>query len=581
MNKEEMQSNLISLIKSINEYNEKIPELYQKDILNWIYQQGIDIWKDERLIPVNPLKNDLSRNCENKFIEEKLKIYELTNIKIEHKEDKYKFFNNLYGFFYDEFNRLVSENPVQYLVSFLCNLEYNRFISLRLVQWSKNFNDENTFIEIDDRCDEFLKLLVDTLNFYKKSDELLKRTSISKQTNIIYSSIENQFSVDKYCIESAINFIYSISKKNNSSIHKSNNTFRHGKALQIIRAITKLNALKLSFTEGIYKNDPILIDRNGVFSNLEQNLDKNYTEYFDNLLNSIEFYSFEKYANDFTSIAENYFGFKFQHLDNMHKNFNEVIQYANDYYIGLKSDVLDTIQKYAECTDEEARKIFDYLLFKVDDKTLFDESSYKKYRICQNCLVEIQGIFFCSYSILVNSFLIFKTNILNGDVDDDLIGLLNGTYKKINTEFEHGVASELRNNLVSAEIKESIPHNLLNTTLPGEIDILMLYKNKIFVIECKNIGKKITLRSTSNFVQKFKTSSKKAFQTKLKNKVDFIIKNKEEIVSSIFNGDFTNYDEVIGLFAISAYNSIIPEDDNFFPAIVWTQLSEWIADKYI
>jgi hypothetical protein len=285
----------------------------------------------------------------------------------------------------------------------------------------------------------------------------------------------------------------------------------------------------------------------------------------------------ESYLIKINDMIKNYYGFQFQHFKNIHKNLDKVRKNVNDYIIGTESDILETIQKYAECTEIEAKKIFEFIRFKVDYSTLFDETAYKKYRICQNCLVEVEGLFFCAYSMLVNSFLVFENSVFYGDVDDNLKSCLNNIYEEINNDFEREVATNLSKYLPCSKVIENIPHNLSNINLPGQIDILILFKNKIFIIECKNIGKKITLRSKNNFEQKFYTSSKKSFQAKLKSKVDFIRDNKDIFLSSI--DCFGNYDEVIGVFAISGYNSIIPKNDNFFPAIVWTQLAEWIKRK--
>lgn len=162
--------------------------------------------------------------------------------------------------------------------------------------------------------------------------------------------------------------------------------------------------------------------------------------------------------------------------------------------------------------------------------------------------------------------------------------------KYVHKKFESDVILHLKNNFIDAFIKGDIEKDNMVPDieagrgflqLPGQIDIIMLYRNKMFVIECKDIGLKYTPKSILNEVYRFRKIGNKSFQNKLSNKVESVYNNWDSIVAflGVSSENKIQKHMPISLFVTDTFSVAAIEKDLPSPVVPFQKLIEWINQQ--
>lgn len=574
-----------SMIKcSIEQYCGIAYEIYVNDTYNWLLL-NTPVKIDDKVIMGNSRNFNFPRFDGESYIKEIIKRLNLENTEYKLKNDKIQVLNLILGYLYDELTNLIKLNSVNYLVSLVSNMEYNRFLAQNIVLWFSNKNNRN----FERTNDNFANIILDSLDFVK-SFESIGLNNIQNPICIkeIYSDLEVQLASDRLSLEIAIENAYHIVKESGDTFIKEKNSFEYGQVLGISRAINEIRLLKVEFSEGMYEKEDLNITYDG-FIRTSNNLSFSsvfYEKYYRDMSNRKSFFSDEEIEQKISKIVKIFYGLNLEQMLSLREGVSNTYNNGDEFLIGDKDTWIMMIKFFTSCNNEEAELAFEYLTLHINRDELFKDVSKKKSRITRNCLVKINDLFICPVGLLKYSLLGFYKDLKNGDVSNlELKNRLHEITGIEDEKFETAVYKDLKDNLVEPKIKANIGQkDILNNgkciELPGQIDVLLLYKDHIYVIECKNTNLRTTPKSVANEYGKYKKINKKSVQYKLSQKINVINENKRDVIE--FMGEcFKEYAniKVSGVITTSSFSVASLDEDLLYPVITWTNLSEWIIEK--
>ena len=263
------------------------------------------------------------------------------------------------------------------------------------------------------------------------------------------------------------------------------------------------------------------------------------------------------------------------------QNFNGLCN--DEYIIGCIDDLTVQIARTSNIDPISIRKLLTYVTYQMpneylDGKTHFDDKVTRKSLIKMNeYLLTPLGLFKTSISN------IYVDIIHNQISDNNIKSKLSKVYGLMNEEFENYIFQKCKQELNYTFIKNNVQQkdiciDYTSVELPGEIDVLLLYHDILFVVECKNIA----MRSTFDLINSIKIDfesiyKKSSFQNKLAKKVSVLQNNIDSVKKYI--GVESEIKKVTGCIVTNGFYFMSDkENSNKFDVLVWSELIEWIKN---
>lgn len=536
------------------------------------------IFTGNELIMENPKFID-EGYTERAVISEITTRLDLLNSKYNDKQEIINVCNQIMGYLLDQINVLISDNPEGYLVSLLNLLEYNVHLTMITVAW---MNDRENKIDIEQITDHFGRMVVRSLQFQKD-------INLSGHFEPMYKEWESVLSFDKLAFQYGIEILTHYSNKKQSK-DGDIDPIKFGELIATIRAVYSV----LLSRDMACDIKELIIDKKGCLITKERidhdEFSKEYVEVMvGRRLNSLDETTKEK----FNAICKKHIGVS---LDDILKLINGLKRYypnSDDFLIGSIEYFQRLIKLILQCSDEEIEKLFTVLLNLNNENFSFATStSVRTNRPLRRCLIPIEeDIIACPVSVLKFSLMGLYMDIIEASLPDS--PLQREVFKIVSTfvhqKFEEDVALHLKNCFPDAIVKGDIKENTIPdiqtekfVKLSGQIDILMLYRNKIFVFDCKDSGLKFTQKAISNELQKFRKLSHDSYQTKLNNKVNDVVENWDSVLKFLGIEDSSNVSKhkPIALFVTDTLSFASFDKDLPNPVVAYSKLTEWINIQF-
>lgn len=502
----------------------------------------------------------------NRIIEE-LNFYGSVSLK----SDKDKFFSFILSRVYDKIDSLANNYCIEYIMILLRLLEYNRYLAHNLMVWSRN--KENDFIstikQVDDPFSKNLLLFLEQ----NKNEKDIYRT---------FQHFEYALAISQGGIETVIERVYYLfaTKSTPNDYRLTNIQEKHiNELFNICFLFQIINSLKIQYTIGEFAKENLIVTQEGIsLKKGESHRENPYLDYYNYITNKEEFTQYSVFSNTcLNNEIKKYYGLN---LDEMSKLLSGCKrENLTETFVADKQGLVNFVCSNTNFSISEVKLFIDNMVFGLDRNEFIIDTPNKCCKASRKCLIDICGIFIFPYGLFRTSINNIILDFVTGDsCYADLEKKLLANMQKRNKKFEIEVYNkllELPNAFVKNNV-QNIPDDNGKFILSDQIDIILLYNNLIYVIECKDMPLKITSRKVSNAENKFK----KEYSSKLKNKIKEIEVNINKRVLLRFMGDnnelFIN-SEVKGLIVTSEYFD--PSKDIIeYPTIVWTQLIEYLKN---
>ncbi|AHN24405.1 NERD domain-containing protein [Lysinibacillus varians] len=553
-----MKSIYIKSVEFFDANAHQIDEIYAEKLL-------MDI---STIIPIKDDNNILFLNVgnafeENKFIKEfigkEYKIYK-------EKNDIYRFIQGLKGQLEVKLYNLVLQNPIGYLISLYRMLDYNsQFTPLVMEEIDKDIDE----IEFKD---EKIRILASSIN-------LLKKQANESRFKKILGYIENIIAIDKQALQKVVNYILA---------------YKFEYSDTNIQAVVELEDL-IEVARGIYR---ILSIKHEIFSNIEKN-----TLIIDNgeIIISVEEPILKTISGDFYDVMSNNLTNNFKFDDKVNEVMREFIGVDS---ITINNAINNAINRYTDGEseypgmmffDEEGLLMFLKSFFSIDtnnakkikkelvlDKLkvskIRNDVSLNEGRLMRQSILELnEGLYICSEPIFLFSLGGIIADIADGNIsNEEFKGKLFKYIHEMHIEFEKDVESLIGANSSCQLLNRRVHETFFKEfKLPGEIDILVIIKGVLFVIECKAFSLQFNLSGMLSEMKKVKgTSDKKSIQQKLKANVDTLKENKH-IVESVVG---LKIDKIEGVIITKNPSIAFEANMGFFDVIHSSQILNYIKD---
>lgn len=139
--------------------------------------------------------------------------------------------------------------------------------------------------------------------------------------------------------------------------------------------------------------------------------------------------------------------------------------------------------------------------------------------------------------------------------------------------FESKVAKQIEKNYPESKVLQSVK-TIGGITLPGEIDVICLYKDIVYVIECKAMNLKYTFKEEQNLLKKFAKESENSFVSVLRNKIDFLYDNLNALEVEL---GIRNIKKIEGIFVVRYPSLALNIEKTQFPILHISQLNDGIG----
>lgn len=552
---------------------------YESDLTNWLYLNS-PVIDGDKLIIANSRDFNIPFCDGSMLISEIILRQGMENNRYQTNCEKYKVINAILGFLYDDLYDKVRLNPIGVLLALLNCMEYNRFVAFSIISWLKVKDKEQRVHD-----DGFVNMVIDTFDMLNRFREFnIKRYNVNLDINVLYFNLETLLAADKLSLEHGIEVIFDRCSKDINPLI-TNEEVRFVEILNLLRAIHMAHTIKVIYTEGEKKECPLVFNACGkiihniVYDNLED-------AYIYDMKNQRSFFSIEKYSEKIEKVVKGHFGFGFDSIEKIFDNIFKKYPLGDDFMVGDKESWCKVLEQLGELNNLTAQLLFQYFLFDINNLNIFDGKSRKNERITRKPIVMIDNVAICTVNSFAHALIAFKVDIYEGDIEDNiLLNNLNKLYKEIDLEFEKAVLDFLKPAFSDASIKGDLREaDLMKfmdlSDFPGQIDIIMLYGSKIFVIECKNFTLKTDVKSMANEYSRLTKVNSKSIQGKLNKKVTWVRNNIDKIIN--YFGD--NYDrskkyDVTGVITTSTFSAVSMEDKLEYPVITWTRLHDWIKQQ--
>lgn len=462
------------------------------------------------------------------------------------------------------FTKYNSNSYEQLLISLYSFKEINTIYIFELLLAAHNEDSE---------CKrEDLIVLKNTLQ-YSKSQDL-------DGYNKLFKALEIYLSKDKLGIDILIEALID-NNENADKFTEYKEEIVDLELLKFVKTLGQLTILKDLAISSQLKDNQIRVDENSIIRYevsdhigelSEEFIEKNIS-WLENKKNN-NFHIDDVYKNRINTVLKSEWGYNEIEFDNIYNYITR--EPVAKYYVLSLDELNKYVSTASSINDENLEKLVDRITrFKMnfDIKLFLDTERVSK--ISRKCIIPLYNNYFLfSDTLLLESIGFLKKDIYDRkNLTDSLLEKLGGIFQDIDTEFELLVKGKIEQ-LRSVVVKHTI-EKIKNTTIypPGEIDLLFLDDNEIFIIECKNFPFKSNLIAIRNEVNKVNNK----FTTKLRGKVEFIKDNLEIFLKNDFHIDSidTSQYTIKGVFVTNAFSfaSILGKSD--YDVINITEVEEY------
>lgn len=444
------------------------------------------------------IDNLILKKCEE--IGLKLERYNLT-------KEHYNNIDRLLGYLYDELHRLVNGNIEVYLISVLTMLEYNRFLGVRLTTYFSNQ-------EIESLNDKFLTTIVKSLEQMKI---MFERAEQESEFYRLQYMVEELITLTHRSLEHLFEYLYfqsRISKSVEDSIdyQVSDDVIL---AIKLSLAITTLNIEKMSI------NCPKISIS-----------EKNHYEKLSDDLSSLNIVEIDVNDSAFNKIVRGELGFDLVSIKTILDRLVESNILLDEFFFSTESELITRLVSSLECSPDEAKTIIDFFTYQNVENP-YQWNVRGQNRVLRKPLVKIGGNFFSFYSIVILSLSYFINDLQsNTGLPTALSKKLEPFYQGLNSSFEEVVFNLLKDKK-NIKVFKDIDQDKMGSSLPGQIDILMIELDRIFVIEVKNFHMKPELKGQMNMISKLSKTGRNSIQGKLRSKIEWIEDNIDTVLDKL------------------------------------------------
>lgn len=549
------------LVKKIKELSYFGNVLYIEDLKNW---QGrfSPLAFDNNIILDN--RNRSSDLEEEQLLCETILRLNLGGKKYVSTKEKMNFFNKVKSSLYSQMELLMDGNTFEALIMYLTCLEYNLSVTSALQGW---FHDRAKEEEV---VDDYSRNLFRILN-HSKMNPLIDSTKL-------YLRIEHRFAIDKQALQKNIQFLLSdgplISAKNRKSADTLQHMYRE--SMRIARAISILENIHTDSWEGLGKKHELVVTNEG---SIEYDGDSAIWHNSDKFVSAMKFEDSRfsnKYDDEmFNNVCEEFFGVNIDKLGQLYSEdlFKTIIT-GDSYLIGSREMWVRVLSDSIGIDEENACKFLNRLVHRngIDVRKSFFVN--KESRALRTPLIEVDDILLTPLTLLQFSLCGNHIDILSGESNvEELNKKIDETVTGINKKFENQIYEYLQEEHGIVNINASIDEKILIQTcgssldLPGEIDILFLYDEVMYIIEAKNLSLKYTPKSISNEVKRYGEFSKKSHQEKLDKKMEFVKKHTSILLKLLKMNENIKPKEYKGFIITKTFTKSSLRDDLLYPIV--------------
>lgn len=511
--------------------------------------------------------NSLSAKTDDDVIAENARELSFINIVIDSKNYSQCLYYIL-GRLYDKLTDLIYNREMEYCISALSILEINRYYAKEITLWSRKrkFETDN-----DDLLKSIIKIL--DVDGHEEGAE-----------NYLY--FDNLFAKDKNALEIIFPKIYKKIDMDKAIQNKLTiSDLNIALFLNLATAILKIFNIIDEFRRGDLKNSKIEVDSHGNFIFCFENLADTKRKYYDYILKSGDNY-ISQYMGKMNSVMENILGFSGANIEVIIESLNNFLGLCSDEYIvENRENLITLLSSSSKINANNINKMISYLVYHVPQNSL-DGKTYFEEKVTRRCILDLDGILIVPLGLLKTGIINVYMDVTNNQISDPVLkNSLNEVYALMNNEFEEKVFNRCKQDLSYEFIKRNIQQKDIIIgkeciELPGEIDILLLYQEVLFVIECKNIETRTTYDMINNLkIDLISDYKKSSFQKKLKNKIDKLKDNIKTVEK--FVGAQNPIREVVGCIVTKGFYlkpAVVKTD--ICDVITYAELTEWI-ERYV
>ncbi|MEK4348696.1 nuclease-related domain-containing protein [Paenibacillus sp. FSL P4-0184] len=488
--------------------------------------------------------------------------------------EKSGIFYSILGYQYDELDRLFSKNTTYCLIIMLRLLEYNRHLALVLANWSRNFEDNNSNY-INEIVDVFLKELLRKLEHGKNESEIY----------LLYRHYENMLALHLRGIELVIERMVYLSSKRVFTIFDENsdeiNEMDINKIFDLAFDLANLYNYKLLYTIGDFKKEELVLDSNEgivfpIANSIFEDPDYAYFNYITTSRSVDKSFMFDN--DDLNGKIKLYYGLTPEEMLILLDKCKR--ENLTETFITDKEAFIDFIVQNTQFPTENVATFVENLCFKLEKNEFHIEGASRIRKVSRRFLVEMDGFYIFPFGLLVSSIFNILTDLITGETEfNELSKELKKHMKENNREFENEVFKILQS--IPGAIVEKNIHALKypggKIAFPKEIDIVLLYNFKIYIVECKDIPLKTDMKKISNFESKLRGD----FSRKLSEKIKEADTHKRLLLNHL--GDkkeaYIN-SEVQGFFVLSSFfNTDIKNSE--YPIVLLKDLEDLLKNNEI
>ncbi|AWV34455.1 NERD domain-containing protein [Paenibacillus odorifer] len=470
-----------------------------------------------------------------------------------------------------DLQNLLQKNLSVSTLSLLTILEYNTFLTSVHMMWFLHTYKKN--IETDAAPDQLGKFLIEYLNQLKDiNDELCRSTYLKIQSSIAH---------DKAAFQLAFKICSKLS--NYSTNDDLFNTIDEGNIIQIIRisrAIQYLIDYLERIQDGIIELTTMNCDDSGFLHFLLNEQSKGEQMiYADNFIDSMggDFVSGkpDNVSTQINKISRKYIGFSTEQLAKLSEKLFETYSNGDEYLVGSIEYFQELIQFLLQGSQIQSQKLIEHLTH-IKGPTEF---SWFVNRPLRRSLIPVyKNIIACPVNVFQYSIMGLYSDILSNEVDHpDFFKDLQKYKERIDNQFEQAVCLHLNIlipnakaiwNVNSCQIPIVGTKNKL--VLPGQVDVIMIHENKVFVIECKNFAYRLSSKQMLSELRKFRKE-----ELKLGLKAEIIEKNVASIAAFMGLPTYISY-EIVCIFVTKNYTFSTARGEGKYPIIPIDNLINWM-----
>lgn len=477
--------------------------------------------------------------------------------------DSGNIFHSILGSLYYKVDEITQNKPLECSISILSILEINRFFAQTITVWSRQHH-------IEKAENNTLNAILTILNSreYKENSE-------------VYLFLDKYFARDKNALEIIFPYIYKKIASQVSGVATLDIcSINIDLLLKLAIAIFQVTNLIDEYRRGDYKDCVLQINKNGYIKYIDTN--KNQEKYFNHILQKGGFYV-SKYRNQFDHTLESLIGLSQDNIKRIFSLSNFEGLCNDQFIVGNVADLTKRISLVSGINEYSIEKLLIYMTYSLP-KQYLDGKTHFEQKVSRKCFISINDI-------LITPLGLFKTSVVNNyhdiiqrQIEDEKIKkCFYNIWSLMDKEFEEFIFQKCRDNLHCAFIEHSIQQKDIRfdskcIELPGEVDVMLLYKSTIFIIECKNTGLRTTFDKINSIKKDFELGNKKSsFQAKLAKKID-VIRLNIETVKKFMHTDI-DVTRITGCIVTSDYYSD-PNvcNENSYNVLVWSELINWIEN---